>query len=65
MSSNIDIDPSANSGGMVSTSDNSSVYNNYSVQVSVRSDANPNEIANTVISKMRQIESQKIRGNRL
>jgi len=41
-----------------------SVYN-YDLTVNVRSDANPNEIANTVMSKIRQIDSMKLRGNNL
>ena len=41
-----------------------SVYN-YNLSVNVKSDANANEIANTVMMKIRQVESQKIRGNRL
>lgn len=41
-----------------------SVYN-YDLTVNVRSDANANEIANTVISKIKQIDSMKLRGNNL
>jgi hypothetical protein len=41
-----------------------SVYN-YDLTVNVRSDANANEIANTVMSKIRQIDSMKLRGNNL
>jgi hypothetical protein len=41
----------------------SSVYN-YSVSVNVKSDANPNEIARTVMDSIRRVESQKVRGNR-
>jgi len=40
-----------------------SVYN-YSVNVNVKSDANPNEIAKSVITQIRSIDSQKVRGNR-
>jgi TP901 family phage tail tape measure protein len=39
-----------------------SVYN-YSVNVNVKSDSNPDEIARSVITQIRQIDSQKIRGN--
>lgn len=42
----------------------SSVYN-YNVSVNVKSDANPNEIANTVMMKIKQVESQRVRGNRI
>jgi hypothetical protein len=41
-----------------------SVYN-YSVSVNVSSDANPDDIARTVIRQIRQIDSQKIGGSRL
>ena len=40
-----------------------SVYN-YSVNVSVKSDANPDQIARAVIGQIKQIDSQRIRGNR-
>lgn len=42
--------------------DGNSVYN-YSVNVNVSSNSNPNEIARTVISQIRQIDSQRIRSN--
>jgi TP901 family phage tail tape measure protein len=41
----------------------SSVYN-YSLSVNVSSDANPEDIAKTVIAQIKQIDSQRIRGNR-
>lgn len=41
-----------------------SVYN-YDLTVNVKSDANPDQIANVVIGKIRQVDSMKIRGNRL
>ena len=41
----------------------SSVYN-YSVNVSVKSDANPDQIAQSVMRQIKQIDSQRIRGNR-
>jgi hypothetical protein len=41
-----------------------SVYN-YDINVNVKSNANADEIARTVISQIRQIDSQRIRGNRL
>jgi TP901 family phage tail tape measure protein len=40
-----------------------SVYN-YSVNVNVKSDANANDIAKTVMSQIKQIDSQRIRSNR-
>jgi hypothetical protein len=41
----------------------SSVYN-YSVTVNAATGANADEIARTVISKIKQVEGQKLRGNR-
>ena len=41
-----------------------SVYN-YSLSVNVRSDANPDQIAKTVMSQIRQVDAQRIRSNRL
>jgi hypothetical protein len=40
-----------------------SVYN-YEVNVNVKSDANPDEIASAVMSRINQIDSQRIRSNR-
>jgi len=40
-----------------------SVYN-YNLNVSVKSDASPDDIAKTVIAQIKQIDSQRIRGNR-
>jgi TP901 family phage tail tape measure protein len=40
-----------------------SVYN-YSVNVSVSTDANPDKIAGAVLSRIKQIDSQRIKGNR-
>jgi hypothetical protein len=42
-----------------------SMYNNYNLNVNVRSEANPDLIARTVITQIQQIDSQRIRGNRL
>jgi hypothetical protein len=39
------------------------VYN-YNLSVNVKSDANPDDIARTVITQIRQIDSQKVRGQR-
>jgi len=49
---------------------NSGTYNgdsvyNYEVNVNVKSDANPDQIAQAVMGRMRQIESQRIRGGKL
>ncbi len=44
--------------------DGGSVYN-YNLSVNVRSDANPDQIANTVMAKIRQVDSLRIRGNRI
>ena len=41
-----------------------SVYNSYSVNVNVRSDANPDQIARAVMGQIRQVNSQQLRGNR-
>ena len=41
-----------------------SVYT-YNLSVNVKSDANPDEIARTVISQIRQIDNQRIRGNKI
>jgi hypothetical protein len=40
-----------------------SVYN-YSVNVNVKSDANPDQIARSVMTQIKQIDSQRIRSNR-
>jgi len=42
----------------------SSVYN-YELNVNVKSDANADEIARSVMTQIKQIDSQRIRGNRL
>jgi hypothetical protein len=42
-----------------------SVYNSYEVNVNVSSMSNPNEIANAVLTKIRQIDSQTVRGVRV
>jgi len=48
---------------------NSGTYNgesvyNYSVNVNVKSDANPDEIARSVMGQIKRIDSQRIRGNK-
>lgn len=40
-----------------------SVYN-YNMSVNVRSDANPDEIARTVMAQIKRVDAQRIRGNR-
>jgi hypothetical protein len=41
-----------------------SVYNSYEVNVNVRSDANPDQIARAVMGQIKQVNSQQLRGNR-
>jgi phosphoribosylcarboxyaminoimidazole (NCAIR) mutase len=41
-----------------------SVYN-YELTVNVKSDANANDIANTVMTKIKQVDSMRLRGNKL
>lgn len=48
---------------------NSGTYNgdsvyNYSVNVNVRSDSNPDQIAKSVMAEIRRVDSQRIKGNR-
>jgi len=40
------------------------VYN-YNLAVNVKSDADPNKIARTVITNIKGIENQRVRGNKL
>jgi hypothetical protein len=49
--------------GVSNTNYDGSVYN-YSVSVNVKSDANPDQIAQAVMSKINQTNGQRIRGNR-
>jgi hypothetical protein len=55
-------------GGKVqttSTTAGNSVYNNtYSINVNVKSDANPDQIARAVMTQIKQVDAQRIRGNR-
>jgi len=46
------------------TSELGSVYN-YNLSVNVKSDSNPNDIARTVMSQIKRVDSQRIRGNKL
>jgi hypothetical protein len=41
-----------------------SVYNGYNINVNVRSNSNPDQIANAVMTQIRQINAQQVRGNR-
>jgi TP901 family phage tail tape measure protein len=41
-----------------------SVYN-YNLNINVRSDSSPDEIAQTVMAQIKQVDSQRLRGNRL
>lgn len=45
------------------TYNDGSVYN-YNLSVNVKSEANPDEIAQTVITQIKRIEGQRVRGNR-
>jgi hypothetical protein len=54
----LDTMKSINSGEM----SGSSVYNSYQVNVNVRSDANPDQIARAVMGQIRQINNQQLRG---
>jgi hypothetical protein len=47
-----------------STSNGDSVYN-YEVNVSVQTDSNPDQIARAVLGQIKQIDAQRIRGNRI
>jgi hypothetical protein len=52
-------------GGLVggtSADPANSVYNNYSVNVNVRSDANPDQIARAVMTQIKQIDNGRVRG---
>jgi TP901 family phage tail tape measure protein len=53
-------------GGVVTSSavGGDSVYN-YSINVNVATDANPNDIARTVMTQIRQIDNHRLRGNNL
>jgi TP901 family phage tail tape measure protein len=46
------------------TYNNGSVYN-YNLEVNVKSDADPNRIARTVMTQIKQVENQRIRSNRI
>ena len=61
--SGLNIDSGASSGNAMATTDNSSVYNSYSVNVNVASATNPNEIARVVMKEIKSMDSQRIRSN--
>jgi hypothetical protein len=42
----------------------SAVYNSYELNVHVKSDADPDTIARTVMTKIREVDSQRLRGNK-
>jgi len=48
-----------------STVDNSSVYNSYTINVSGGSNANANDVARLVIGKIKGIDNQRVKGNRI
>lgn len=41
-----------------------SVYNGYNINVNVRSNSNPDQIANAVMTQIRQINAQQVRGSK-
>ena len=41
-----------------------SVYNGYNINVNVKSNSNPDQIANAVMTQIRQVNSQQVRGNK-
>jgi hypothetical protein len=48
------------------TNSPASVYNsNYDISVNVKSEANPEEIAKTVVMQIRRAEDRRIKGNRI
>jgi hypothetical protein len=55
----------ANHAGTTSAALGDSVYNTYSINISVNSNSNPQDIANTVLNSIRRIDSQRIRSNRI
>jgi hypothetical protein len=61
---NAGIDPSAGGNSNTSIIGGDSLYN-YNVSVNVRSDADPNAIARTVMEQIRRVDSQRIRSTRV
>jgi hypothetical protein len=46
------------------TAPGNSVYNGYNINVNVKSNSNPDQIANAVMTQIRQVNAQQVRGNR-
>jgi hypothetical protein len=63
-SSNVMVPVSNSSMSQESVTKNLSSVYNYNLSVNVKSDANPDQIAKTVMNQIRQIDSQRIRSNR-
>jgi stage V sporulation protein SpoVS len=40
------------------------VYNGYNINVNVKSNSNPDQIANAVMTQIRQINAQQVRGSK-
>jgi TP901 family phage tail tape measure protein len=53
-----------NRGYDKNTNNNSDSVYNYSISVNASTNANPREIANTVLDQIKQIDQQRVRGNR-
>jgi hypothetical protein len=53
-----------NNGSYSENSDSNSVYN-YNLSINVKSDSDPNQIAQTVMAQIKQIDAQRLRGNRI
>jgi TP901 family phage tail tape measure protein len=47
------------------TASKDSVYNTYSINISVNSNSNPQDIANTVMNSIRRVDNQRIRSSRI
>jgi hypothetical protein len=63
-SSSVSVPVNNASASQESTTKNLSSVYNYNLSVNVKSDANPDQIAKTVMSQIRQVDSQRIRSNR-
>jgi len=51
--------------GNYSNVDNSSVYNSYTINVSGGNNANANDVARLVIDRIKNIDGQRVKGNRI
>jgi hypothetical protein len=59
------INTQASAAPIVKQENEGSVYNNtYSINVSVKSEANPDQIARAVMTQIKSVDAQRIRGNR-